>query len=620
MRLTVALCVLLAGISQASHAEERITRFHSEIEVLSDGSMRVTESIRVIAEGEQIRRGIYRDFPTDYRDRANNRIKIGFAVRNVARDGISEPFFTEKHGNGVRVYIGEASRFLQPGEYEYSISYETDRQLGFFADHDELYWNVTGNGWGFPIDVAAADIRLPAGIEASRMTIEGYTGAYGARGQDYVAEIERDGKGTISTTRRLRPNEGLTVVVTWPKGFVEEPTVVDRAGYLLADNRGLLIALSGLGLTLAYLLFVWSRYGRDPEPGPVFPHYAPPPGLSPGACRYIATMAHDRTAFAAAVLNLAVKAYITIHEGRTEALEAATGGSLIENSIKQSVEKLSPVQKKLLMPLLELAESALESAYDKTFVLEKNDVTLDSAKLGPGEKALFQKLFSDQKYLVLTNTNHKIVSAAITAHEKALEKFYQRTNFLTNGVLLLPGFLIAGIALLIMISSAGVTPLAAIVLSLSLPLLLYFGKLMKAPTVQGRKLMDQIEGFKMYLAVAEAEDLERIEGIAGASPERTPDLFERFLPYAIALDVEQPWAEQFERVLSKISAERGQGYRPAWYHGSRSISNFSRFTTSMTSSLSSAISASSAAPGSSSGSGGGGSSGGGGGGGGGGGW
>jgi len=623
VRQRLAACLLLTAIwlpSEPAFSAERITRFHSDIEVRSDGSMQVTEKIRVTAEGDQIRRGIYRDFPTDYRDRLNNRIQVGFAVRNVTRDGVDEPFFTEQHGNGVRLYIGEAKRLLEPGEYEYAIDYETTRQLGYFEDHDELYWNVTGNGWGFPIESASAYIRLPAGIEASAMTIEGYTGPFGASGQDYTARIVRDSEALISASDRLGAKEGLTVVVTWPKGFVAEPTVTDRAEFLLADNRGLVVALSGLAIMLAYLLFVWSRYGRDPEGGPVFPHYDPPPGLSAGACRYVARMAHDQVAFTAAVLNLAVKGYITIHEGRTKALEAATGGSLIEKAIKQSVDQLSPLQKKLLMPLLELAEHAVESAYDKTFVLEKNAATSELEKPGPGERTLLKELFSDGKYLVLTNTNHKVVSAAMDAHEKALKKFYQRAHFLTNGILLIPAVLIAGLTLLQLISSGAITPLAAIILSLALPLILFFAKLMKAPTIQGRKIMDRIDGFKMYLAVAEADDLQRVEGIAGASPKKTPELFERFLPYAIALDLEQPWADQFERVLTEISARSGQSYRPVWYNGNRAVRSFSGFTTGMTSSLTSAISSSSTAPGSSSGSGGGGSSGGGGGGGGGGGW
>jgi uncharacterized membrane protein len=240
--------------------------------------------------------------------------------------------------------------------------------------------------------------------------------------------------------------------------------------------------------------------------------------------------------------------------------------------------------------------------------------------MGPGESALFSKLFAAGRYLVLTQTNHETVRAAISAHSSALQKYYKRKNFLTNGGLILPAVLIIGATLLAVILFAEISPLVIVALLFALPLLILFARLLKAPTRPGRKTMDQIEGFRLYLQVAEADDLKRIEGIAGPSPTRTEALFERFLPYAVALDVEQPWAEQFESLFQRLAAEQGRSYQPRWYVGQQPATSFNGFTTAMSGALSTAISSSSQAPGSSSGSGGGGSSGGGGGGGGGGGW
>lgn len=613
--LLPALVACLLALPVA-HAREEILRFHSDIRVLTDSSMTVTETIRVRAEGNQIRRGIYRELPTDYRDRFNNQVQLHFEVLDVTRDSLSEPFFTEKYANGVRIYVGSADRYLPPGEYEYAITYETNRQLGYFDDHDELYWNVTGNGWGFPIQAASASIRLPGGVAAADMAIEGYTGPFGARGHDYTAHIGIDAEAFIATSRGLRPNEGLTVVVSWPKGVVAEPSAIARAGFLLADNLGLVIALGGLGLMAGYLFFAWSRYGRDPEAGPVFPHYEPPAKLSPGACRYIQQMSHDHQAFSAAVLSLAAKGYLRIHEGPTAALAAAAGRSALDKALEQ----LSPMQKKLFGPLMQLAEKAMVASAKDTFVLQKNAAAPGRPELGPGEKALLEKMFDSGEYLILTNKNHATVSTAIKAHAAALKKYYQRIYFLTNGGLLLPALLIALLTVVLVAVLAELTPLTIVILLLALLLVFWFAWLMKAPTVLGRRTMDRIDGFRMYLTVAEADDLKRIEGIAGPSPQKTPALFERLLPFAVALGVEQPWAEQFERLFARIAAEQGTGYRPGWYVGDRPVTSFSRFTSDMTGSLTSAISAASTAPGSSSGSGGGGSSGGGGGGGGGGGW
>jgi len=144
---------------------------------------------------------------------------------------------------------------------------------------------------------------------------------------------------------------------------------------------------------------------------------------------------------------------------------------------------------------------------------------------------------------------------------------------------------------------------------------LLFHQLLKAPTRAGRRLLDEMEGFRQFLEVAEREEMNFRN-----PPEKTPELFERFLPYALALGVEQHWMERFAGLFLRLE-ERGEHYRPVWYHGNNwQVQNLGNFSNALGSSLGSALSSSSAAPGSSSGSGGGGSSGGGGGGGGGGGW
>jgi uncharacterized membrane protein len=150
---------------------------------------------------------------------------------------------------------------------------------------------------------------------------------------------------------------------------------------------------------------------------------------------------------------------------------------------------------------------------------------------------------------------------------------------------------------------------------LSVPLILSAFWWMSAPTRTGRATMDRIAGFRQYLSIAEEERLQTMH-----PPEKTPELFERYLPYAVALDVENAWASRFTRVLAAAAAA-GQTQTMGWYSGHSSPwTNTDDFVDRVGSSLSSNVSSASTAPGSSSGSGGGGSSGGGGGGGGGGGW
>jgi uncharacterized membrane protein YgcG len=393
------------------------------------------------------------------------------------------------------------------------------------------------------------------------MQIVGYTGPYGSRARNARTGID-GGRAWLETTGPLHPREGLTLVVTWPKGFVQAPTRGQRLRWLLADNRGLLISLIGMTLVVAYLMMSWSRYGRDPAPGVIFPQYGPPEGYSPASARFIRRMGYDDRTFAAAVVNLAVKGWLEIREN------------------------------------------------DGDYSLwRKADA---GAGLAPGEQVLLSQLFRSGPVIELDDANHKIIGGARRAHRRALRLNYERVYFANNSGLLIPALLVTIGAAVVVVLSGGLTPAAAAVLAVTVAVVGGFYFLMKAATPKGRELLDRLEGFRLYLDVAERDDLDLRN-----PPEKTPQLFEKFLPFALALGVEQAWAEQFANVFARLDA-RGQAYRPIWYHGDFSPARVSSFTTSVGRSLTHAIASSSTPPGSSSG--GGGFSGGGGGGGGGGGW
>ena len=606
--------LLLTLLSTSIFADERILNFHSDITVHEDASMTVTETITVRAEGNQIKRGIYRDFPTRYNDESGKRYNVEFDVLSVKRGGERESYFVESITNGKRVYIGRKNYFLPRGQYTYELTYKTDRQLGFFDDYDELYWNVTGNDWLFEIDQASATVFLPDGVNKHDVQLFAYTGRQGKEGTDYNHRFDDLGRPTFNTTATLRAREGLTISVAWPTGFVQRPSGVQSAINQFKNHTPELVGGGGLLGVLLYYVIIWLRVGRDPEKGTIIPRFEPPKGLSPAAVRYISKMGFDNRAFAAAVINMAVKGYI----------------SIVEN--------------------------------DKKYTLRQESI--DESVLSKGESKLARKLFRSYRNIELKKTNHKIISSAIDALKYLFEAEYHRVYFFKNS-----GFLIAGIlAVIIIVVTFGMTSgvvnpesfgmivwisiwsigvyflwaqrqivMAIIFTAIEIGALVSFidvfsvwqvGLLiiliginigfyfwLKAPTLLGRKIMDEIDGFKMYLEVAEEDRLNELN-----PPEKTPELFENYLPYALALGVEQNWSEKFSDVLAKAVTDEG-AYHPGWYSGSGWDSGrISGFTSSLGSSLSSAVASSSVAPGSSSGVGGGGFSGGGGGGGGGGGW
>jgi hypothetical protein len=562
------LIAWLAGAVSVVAQGETILRYDSVIVVRTNGSMLVIETIQVRSEAAQIRHGIYRDFPQLYPGRWGLRAGTGFKVLRVQRDGRPEASHEQPRQNGTRVYIGSPSYELPPGTYTYELTYETDHQLGFFRTEDQLYWNVTGNGWVFPIEAVTATIVLPEGAEPKNL--EAYTGPQGAQGKDHKSRID-DSRAHFETTRPLGPGEGLTIVVNWPKGFVAQPTRGEAIRAILEANQAIALGAAAQLLALIYFVATWTMVGRDPKPGTIIPLYEAPKGFSPAAVRYLARMGFDNRTLTAAILNLAVKGKLTIHE------------------------------------------------YDgKNYTLMRTDAGIDG--LAHEEVGLLCKLFEDGPRLALLQVNCETLQDATAELKQRLAATEEKIYFVRNLLFWIPGLLLTLLAAGILWTGATGVGLSGAPLPWVIGLTVIglfmaglFYNLLKAPTSQGRQILDLIDGFKLYLSVAEKDRL-NLEN----PPERTPALFEAFLPYALALGVEQKWSEQFASVLAVAGQEQ---YSPSWYVGRNwTTTNLVVMTSSMSSSLSSAISSASTAPGSSSGSSGGGSSGGGGGGGGGGGW
>lgn len=577
-RLTIFLLLLL---SIAAAADERILDFRSDILVLQDGWIEVTESITVRAEGSRIRRGIYRDFPTEYYDQRDNRYEVDFQPLSVLRNGMPEDFHAQQIRGGQRTYFGSSNRNLKSGEHTYTFRYKAGRMLGFFADHDELYWNVTGFDWAFPIDNASATVSFSFDVPADDISHAAYTGRFGASEQNYTSSVDGSGRASFKANDALSPVNGLTIVVGWPKGYIEEPTRMRQFGWLLKDNINLLIALAGLAALLGYYIPVWRHFGKDPDEGVIIARYEPPRSLSPASLRYIRQMYYDDKVMTAAVVNLAVKGYLRIDVSEEKSGFLGIGNTPSEHSL--------------------------------TDIFDGGN---DAPPLAPGERELYQGLFKEGTTVVLDNENHELLGAAKSAHRESLKGDYKNNYFQTNGALNIPAILIVVATTLAAITSgAGATPLVLATVIAMFVTMVFFAIIMKRPTIRGRRLLDEMLGFKDYLEVAEKDELNLRN-----PPEKTPRLFEAYLPYALALGVDQQWAERFASVFASINESGKVSYHPAWYGGNWNTANLSATTSQLSSSLNSAISSSVTAPGSSSGGSGGGFSGGGGGGGGGGGW
>lgn len=652
----LAVLATFLGLATPATASERILSFTSDVVVTEDGQLHVTETITVNAEGDKIKRGIYRDIPVRYGGDNFLGLKrfIPFTIAGIEYDGNPAAYHVDGKGDFHRIYIGQKNVTIPRGTHTYVIRYST-RQLRSFADHDEVYWNATGHAWAFPIDKAVATVTLPATVPLGQIDPEGYVGRLHSQNQqDLTAEVDLNQQQQVvyQTTRALKAGEGLTIVAQFPPGFISQQSTAAQ----LWSDPFLRWGGAGLAVVVGYFLIAWFLVGRDPPTGVILPRYEPPDGLSPAACRFISRMGYDKECFSVAILSLATQGALAIRED------------------------------------------------DGDYVLEKTGTPADTAS--PGEQKVFAKLLNDKTTLAVDKKHHTRFSKAIDLLRKSLVKEFEGSQFRPNRLWFFTGVLIAIAALLgsvflaggLAISgevgfmtlwltfwSVGVVALLHMVISawrsfftsgtaLSrlagagsaifitlfavpfvgaelfvlgwlasltslwlIPLILgvvttvaVFHELLKAPTITGRSLMDKIAGLRMYLATAEQDRLDALTRQAfdqprGGPEPRSLELFERFLPYAVALNVANQWAEQFKDLIEAASIDptshQPTGYHPAWYHGNAwTAASIGAAATGLGTAMTSAVAAAATSPSSSSGGGGGGSSGGGGGGGGGGGW
>lgn len=568
---------LLAVFFHAACALERISSFHSDIIIYTDATLSVKEAIQVVSEGRTIQHGIIREFPTNYRDRLGTQYQVRLRIKRILLDHNEVPFRLVDADNGKLVYIGDKNIYLPPGRYSFVIEYETNRQVGFFEEFDELYWNVTGNGWRLPIEYASATVHLPEGVPTEQIHIEGYTGYQGSKEQRYTASVT-DTIASIQTTKPLAQKQGLTVVVTWPKGFVLRPTLWQELKWFFGDNKHIFIALFGLLCVLLFSLMVWIQFRSSQELGTIIPLFYPPKDISPGSMRYFINRGYDAKVLAADLVNMAVQGFITIH-------------------------------------------SEPDMFWSRTYTLKKKAVPQ-----GPFEgiyRGIDRDLFGSGDSIKLSEKNREQIARAIDM----LSEEYRGQN---RSYFQIPLWYLSRVGLIdtifwvaiLLLGGLGVlggfeTIVAFIGFSIGSGIILFlFVWLMLGYKPTGIMLKREIEGFKLFLTTTEEERLK----IIGTPPTRTPELYETYLPYAIALGVEKQWSRQFAPLFEKM-AQEGHPYTMMWISGGLFDSfNTSSFASSLSSGIGSAISSSSTPPGRTSGSSGRGSSGGGGGGGGGGGW
>ena len=585
---------------------DRILKFYSDIEVKDDGRLQVKEYITIYnGNGEQselyttgvlpynseinneINHGIFRDFPTLYTSSLGLKSTIPLQIKRILRNGNQEKCTTQSMDNGVRVYIGNPEMLLPMGIHYYIIEYETKYQLKFHENKDELYWNVNGNGWNFSVDSAFCQVTFPS--KAIIIEQACYTGLQGSTERNCVCKPGNSSTILFYTDSKLNREQGLTIAASIQKGIVLPPSISENIYNIIKPNWQLVAMLGTFLSLLGMNLFYWYRLGNDPEQGTIYMQFDPPGGLSPAAVGFIYSQAYKPEQFSAALVDMAIKKAVVIN--------VEEHGVSFFKTYSYKFTKPDYVDPGLYDDAKKLYQWDLKRLFNLKVTTTYNPSLADfGRRLKDHLSKNFQidyKKNKDKKGLFAVNRTPLIIGAIILV----ISAF---------GVLFSLGSHPSGMLII----------LFCLVFIAALIMQYVFSKILPAYTIEGMKLRDQIEGLKMYLSTAEEKRYDTLN-----APEKSIETFEKFLPYAIALDCQIQWSSTFENILQQAILDNA--YQPNYYRGHVGTHfAISTFNSSLSSGLSSAISSASTVPSSSSGGGssGGGSSGGGGGGGGGGGW
>jgi uncharacterized membrane protein len=501
--------------SPAQARELRIEKFSSEIVVSPNGSIDVTETITARFIGGPWH-GLYRSIPVEYVTPQGLNYTLFLHVKNITDSNGNKLKFEasrERHYRKLKIYVPNADNSTQTISIEYTVS----DALRFFEDHDELYWNVTGDEWDIPIQSADARIVLPEGTTNIRANV--FTGSYRSTAHNADAEIAGNGV-EVHTRDPLRYHEGLTVAVAFDKGFVHEPTAIDKFSLFLRSNWPLGLPL----LAFVIMFYLWWTQGRDPRLRPIAAQYEPPDQLTPGEAGTLIDNSADMRDITSSIVDLAVRGYMVIEEHQKDRML----GLVHDKDYNFILKK-------------ERSEWSTLKAHEQ--VLLNGFFTMGTA----GETVSMSSL-ENRFYKNLPEIKSRIFESLVTHGYYRRRPDSVRASYLGIGVVV--GLLLAwggnSIA-----SSMGMAPLTFIIAGiLTGAVICGFGWFMPAHTEQGARAMEGVLGFEDFLNHVESDRFNRTI--------RTPQMFEKFLPFAMALGVEKNWSKAFQGIMTQP---------PDWYHG-----------------------------------------------------
>ncbi|MFW2136143.1 DUF2207 domain-containing protein [Chryseobacterium sp. TY4] len=553
------------SLQNSNVQKERIIDFHSDIVISKKSVVRVTETIKVYADGYEIKRGLFRALPM-IRNINGNREDVDYNIISIKKDGSKEPYHIERLNDVFNIYIGSKDYLLSSGNYTYEITYETTDQIGSFKTYDEFYWNVNGTDWSFPIEHISAKVTLPAGADIIQNSC--YTGLHGSQQKNCTSK-RLDLNEVFFEASNLKPKENLTVAVGFKPNILEAPSAFSK---LFTKNKDRIPLILVACFLVFYFVKTWFRHGRVTNKPIVIPQFDAPYNMSPAAIGYIEKGEYEASHLAANLVDMAVKKVISLQEDTAHQQTFNTFRVYDIKKLTDNTEALLDDEKLIFKDIFgeKTSKLKIDGTYDTRLknasanlhkLLRKNleKFTVDITNLRFVYNALMMivgTFLLGLLYASLADNNNfemfgigamfVFFDGLIILLVLSLWKEFYKTLI----VFVLLVFLILFCAPLFLFAFRGsedMTRLGSdcfkflIFGGISLLIFKYF---IKRPSDEKVQMKSQIEGFKMYLGTAEEAQLKFHN-----PPEMTTDVYEKFLPYAIVLNVQDIWGQRFRKSL-----------------------------------------------------------------------
>jgi len=580
-----SLAFFLTGGAISADTSEKggITTFRSDVTVNPDATLEVREEITLNSSGHYYRHGFVRVLPVNPEDRwdpkyvgeykRDNGIRV--KILEVTEDGKA---VKHQQGQGFvypQVQIGEEGVPLRAGEHRYLIRYSASGALNLGGAVDTLYWNANGHGRTVPIAEAILCIHLPPGVSATDARAEPRVGGRGVSDQrlpeTVLEQIDEDGASGTVTYRatHLGPRQSLSLAVSWPAGHVQAP----KLAWLGPDQR---LLAAPVALFLFYLI-AWLRIGPEPKPGTVVTRYEAPEGLSAAAVRYAVTTGSDGRTFAAVIAALATHGCLRV--------EPQDGKYKLSRlmSDRAMEAKLAPEETRVLGMLFEDGP-----VIELTPAMDQRNTAQNTRYVFAIQQELSNRMdglyFTKHTGVIAIGVLATFLAALLLA-ASAQGRDTSGTLFFTMWVLfaglmigllfemaflpacktalrsggwlkLLPGAAAVGVFAAVIVYmlrklAEGVSPAFAITLAALLLVNLAWGPRLKRRTPQGRQLLDEIAGFRLFLDKVEKDRLDKLN-----TAEEPAEMLDEHLPYAIALEVREAWGDHLAQVFLSTSVMR----------------------------------------------------------------